>query len=115
KWNTTVLPSLLHPYMAFHVQTNSGRNVMRTPTEVAACTCGTHSVQLEVTCVHLKCASFGCKCRPVPEQLVGRGLFPCAPVLPKLAIDLDMLEFATGLFVNSSPNEMAWAATLTEF
>ncbi|KAF9504380.1 hypothetical protein BS47DRAFT_1265526, partial [Hydnum rufescens UP504] len=118
-WNTTVLPSLLCPYMAFRVQTNSGCNAMWTPTEVAPCTCGTHSIWLEVTCVHLKYLDsimlYSCKCRPVPEQLVGRGLFPCAPVLPKLAIDLNMLEFATGLFVNSSPNETAWVATLTEF
>jgi hypothetical protein len=26
-----------------------------------------------------------------------------------------MLEFTAGLFINSSPNETAWAATLTEF
>ena len=56
-----------------------------------------------------------CKCMPAPQQLIRRGLFPCAPVLPKLAIELDMLELAAGLFVNSSPNETAWAATLTEF
>jgi hypothetical protein len=135
KWNTAVLPSLLCPYMTFHVRTNSRHNAIQTPTEIVPCTCGTHSIQLEVTCVHLKCASFGvslkpcphvftdldsimlysCKCRPVPEQLVEHGLFPCTPVLPKLSINLNMLEFATGLFVNSSPNKMAWVATLTEF
>ncbi|KAF9503658.1 hypothetical protein BS47DRAFT_1254832, partial [Hydnum rufescens UP504] len=56
-----------------------------------------------------------CQCMPAPQQLVERGLFPCTPFLPKLAINLDMLEFAAGLFVNSLPNETAWAATLTEF
>ncbi|KAF9507058.1 hypothetical protein BS47DRAFT_1423787, partial [Hydnum rufescens UP504] len=56
-----------------------------------------------------------CKCLPAPRQLIEHGLFPCAPVFPKLAVELDMLEFAAGLFVNLAPNETAWAATLTEF
>ena len=58
---------------------------------------------------------FACKCTPAPQQLIKHGLFPCTPVFPKLTIELDMLEFAAGLFVNSSPNETAWAATLMEF
>ncbi|KAF9520071.1 hypothetical protein BS47DRAFT_1287649, partial [Hydnum rufescens UP504] len=118
KWNTIVLPSLLRPYLALRAATNSGRDAVQTPTEIVPCTCGT-CLRLEVTCVHFKYMDsivlYSRQCTPAPQQLVERGLFPCAPFLPKLAINLDMLEFAAGLFVNSSPNETAWAATLTEF
>jgi hypothetical protein len=58
---------------------------------------------------------FVCTCRPAPQQLIKHGLFPCAPVFPKLAIELDMLELATGPIVNASLNETAWAATVMEF
>ncbi|KAF9509078.1 hypothetical protein BS47DRAFT_1301990, partial [Hydnum rufescens UP504] len=56
-----------------------------------------------------------CKCLPAPWQLIEHRLFLCAPVFPKLAVKLDMLEFAASLFINLAPNEMAWAVMLTEF
>ncbi|KAF9503995.1 hypothetical protein BS47DRAFT_1308978, partial [Hydnum rufescens UP504] len=119
-WNTSVLPSLVHPYMAFCVATNSRHGPVQSTTEAMPCGCRDHSVQLEVICVYLKCLDliilFVCTCRPAPQQFIQQGLFPCAPVFPKLAIELDMLELAAGLFfVNALPNETAWAATLMEF
>jgi hypothetical protein len=48
-------------------------------------------------------------------QLVKRGLFPCAPVHPTLAVSIDMLEFVAGLFVHLPPNERAWASNLSDF
>ncbi|KAF9505469.1 hypothetical protein BS47DRAFT_1306579 [Hydnum rufescens UP504] len=53
--------------------------------------------------------------RPAPVQLVKRGLFPCSPVYPALAVSLDMLEFVSTLFVHLAPNETAWADALTSF
>jgi hypothetical protein len=55
KWNTFVLPHLVHPYMAFRVATNSGCDPVQSPTEATLCRCGDPSVQLKVTCVYLKC------------------------------------------------------------
>lgn len=43
------------------------------------------------------------------------GLFPCAPSLPTLAVDLQMLDFVQELFVNTAPNLTAWCDTLEGF
>lgn len=48
-------------------------------------------------------------------QLLSRGLFPCAPSFPTLAVDLNMLDFVHELFVNSAPNITAWCETLEGF
>jgi len=34
-----------------------------------------------------------CTCSEVALQLLEKGLFPCAPSLPSLAVDLEMLDF----------------------
>jgi len=56
-----------------------------------------------------------CTCTDVPLQLLARGLFPCSPVLPTLAVDLQMLDFVRELFVNAAPNTTAWCETLEGF
>jgi len=56
-----------------------------------------------------------CTCKEPPLQLLSMGLFPCAPLLPSLAVDMQMLEFAQGLFRNAAPNTTAWCETLEEF
>jgi len=56
-----------------------------------------------------------CTCTSPVLQLLQRGLFPCAPLLPSLAVDLNMLEFVNGLFVNAAPNTTAWCETLESF
>ncbi|KAF8867481.1 hypothetical protein CPB84DRAFT_1757328 [Gymnopilus junonius] len=44
-----------------------------------------------------------------------KGLFPCAPTEPSLAVDLNVLDFAKELFVNAAPNITAWCKTLKDF
>jgi len=56
-----------------------------------------------------------CTCREVALQFLQRGLFPCAPSLPSLAVDLEMLDFVRELFVNAAPNTTAWCETLEGF
>jgi len=56
-----------------------------------------------------------CTCREVALQLLQRGLFPCAPSLPSLAVDLEMLDFVQELFMNAAPNTTAWCETLEGF
>jgi hypothetical protein len=53
-----------------------------------------------------------CDCSPTPKQLVSRGFFPCAPIAPTLAVDIEMLRFLGDLFVRIPPNNTAWAETL---
>ncbi|KDR65970.1 hypothetical protein GALMADRAFT_81307 [Galerina marginata CBS 339.88] len=56
-----------------------------------------------------------CTCSDPALQLLNRGLFPCAPLEPTLAVDLDVLDFARDLFVNAAPNTTAWCETLEGF
>jgi len=56
-----------------------------------------------------------CTCKEPSLQLLSIGLFPCAPLLPSLAVDLQMLDFAQGLFRNAAPNTTAWCETLEAF
>lgn len=56
-----------------------------------------------------------CTCTEPALQLMSRGLFPCAPSFPTLAVDLQMLDFVQELFVNAAPNLTAWCNTLESF
>ena len=56
-----------------------------------------------------------CDCYPAAVQLVDIGYFPCAPVRPTLAIDINLLEFVTLASHNMAPNVMGWSNTLQEF
>jgi len=56
-----------------------------------------------------------CDCYPAAVQLVNIGYFPCAPVRPTLAIDINLLEFVTLASHNMAPNVMGWSNTLQEF
>lgn len=56
-----------------------------------------------------------CPCFPALLQLLHHGLFPCAPMAPSLAVDLQVLEFVHLLFVHQSPNQMAWCDALETF
>ena len=56
-----------------------------------------------------------CTCTEPALQLLAHGLFPCAPLFPTLAVDLQMLDFVRELFVNTAPNITAWCDTLEGF
>ena len=56
-----------------------------------------------------------CQCYPAPLQLLQRGLFPCTPTAPTLAVDLKMLEFTCKLFLRVAPNNTAWCDALESF
>ncbi|KII82805.1 hypothetical protein PLICRDRAFT_120248, partial [Plicaturopsis crispa FD-325 SS-3] len=56
-----------------------------------------------------------CVCKPAALQLLNRGLFPCAPRAPSLAVDLRLLEFVKTLFVRMAPNATAWCDALESF
>ena len=56
-----------------------------------------------------------CTCKEPALQLLSMGLFPCAPQRPSVAVDVNMLEFARGLFQNLAPNTTAWCETVEKF
>jgi hypothetical protein len=138
RWNNEVLPSLIQPFMEYERITHSGSVPLPSANgnDHFLCDC-LQKQQLLILCTYFdrksgvsprhttilikECAGIEyvtlevCVCHTAPVQLIKRGLFPCAPVHPTLAVDLAMLEFVAGLFVHLPPNERAWASNLSNF
>ncbi len=135
KWSEEVIPMLLKPYICLLRKTDSLRNLADIQsTAVLGCTGCSLGRTLEVSCVFFQSKCYIlvefwrkiniwleieklvlCTCTEPTLQLLSRGLFPCAPSLPTLAVDLNMLDFVHELFVNSAPNITAWCETLEGF
>lgn len=43
------------------------------------------------------------------------GFFPCAPLRPTLAVNINLLQFVSFGFLNMAPNVTGWAKTIEEF
>lgn len=56
-----------------------------------------------------------CDCSPAALKLLTRGLFPCAPILPSLAVDISLLRFARELFVRLPPNITSLSEAIESF
>ncbi len=56
-----------------------------------------------------------CECYPAGVQLVEMGYFPCAPVRPTLAFDINLLEFVTIGSHHMAPNVTGWSSVLQYF
>jgi hypothetical protein len=56
-----------------------------------------------------------CLCNPAPSQLVAKGLFPCTPVAPTLAVAIPMLEFNRECFLRLAPNVTGWCGAVESF
>ncbi|KAJ3715792.1 hypothetical protein C8R42DRAFT_698260 [Lentinula raphanica] len=86
-WKLDIIPKLRKPYMKLLRETE---NLKQDPLNV-------------------------CACRTAAVQLVERGLFPCAPLQPSLAVDMRVLDFVSRLFLRISPNTTALADTIRDF
>jgi hypothetical protein len=49
------------------------------------------------------------------EKLLSLGFFPCAPVKPSMAVDLNVLDFARRLFLDIAPNTTGWCTATESF
>lgn len=118
RWNESVLPRLLPRFLANRAKF-FGHAATATPNMHRACSCDAPPARLQVLCVYFdrteSVTLASCPCFLAAEQLVDLGLFPCAPLQPSLAVCLNMLEFASSLFMFGVPNERAWVATLHAF
>jgi hypothetical protein len=54
-----------------------------------------------------------CACNPA-THLVTCGYFPCAPIRPSLAIHLDVADFVSHLFLQTSPGVTGISETLED-
>jgi hypothetical protein len=135
RWDRDVIPALIRPYMEYMRKSERGQAHIDPPS--TQCSCSGRGISKQVTAVHMDrtyvcCAVLDqklitidvgldyielriCSCSPAPVQLVKRGLFPCSPVYPALAVSIEMLEFVSMLFVHLAPNETAWAEALVMF
>ncbi|KIJ23227.1 hypothetical protein M422DRAFT_196196, partial [Sphaerobolus stellatus SS14] len=52
-----------------------------------------------------------CLCKLSSEQLLARGLFPCAPLRPSMAFDINLLELVSISMFYISPNVPGWSLT----
>ncbi|PPR00336.1 hypothetical protein CVT26_009746, partial [Gymnopilus dilepis] len=116
RWSEDVIPSMIKPYFALLEETKSLRDLEAARLRKLCNGCD-DKARLEVSCIYFEKIEkiILCTCKPVALQLLSLGLFPCAPSRPTLAVDLNMLEFVRGLFLNSAPNTTAWAETLEGF
>ncbi|KAG2050299.1 hypothetical protein BDR06DRAFT_984071 [Suillus hirtellus] len=108
RWSQEVIPSLLIPYLSYIQRTSA-----------LLCIAGCRTQSITVACMHFNVLKeidiIACPCFPAPLQLLCRGLFPCAPVAPSLAVDLCILEFVHLLFVCQSPNQTVWCDAVETF
>ncbi|KAJ7710676.1 hypothetical protein B0H17DRAFT_1190375 [Mycena rosella] len=82
------------------------------------CGCG-QSIRAEISVLQFTkitdITTWTCECAPAPQQLLAAGLFPSAPLRPRFAVDMRVLEFAMKLFIRIAPNNTAWCATIESF
>ncbi|PPQ96562.1 hypothetical protein CVT26_006290 [Gymnopilus dilepis] len=116
RWSQEVIPSMIKPYVSLLKETESLRNLNAARARKLCKGCRGKST-LQVSCIYFEKIEniVLCTCQPAALQLLSLGLFPCAPLRPTLAVDLNMLEFVRDLFLNSAPNTTAWAETLEAF
>lgn len=132
KWSEETIPAMLEPYLELLRVTDSLRDLDHVRSKQGCTGCPGNRI-IEVSCIYFDSMSAMtalqlsliilteiiklslCACTDVALQLLQLGLFPCAPIYPTLAVDLNMLDFARGLFVNAAPNITAWCETLEGF
>ncbi|KAG1878578.1 hypothetical protein C8R48DRAFT_745225 [Suillus tomentosus] len=122
RWSDDIIPRMIVPYLSYIEETLSLRHA-NVPGERHSndgeCGTGCRTRSIKVACVLFdafeEITIIACPCFPAPLQLLRRGLFPCAPMVPSLAVDLRVLEFVRLLFVRQSPNQTAWCDALETF
>ncbi|KAG1896097.1 uncharacterized protein F5891DRAFT_1130422 [Suillus fuscotomentosus] len=122
RWSEDIIPRMIVPYLSYIEETLSLRHA-NIPGEHHSndgeCGTGCRTRSIKVACVLFdafeEITIIACPCFPAPLQLLRRGLFPCAPMVPSLAVDLRVLKFVRLLFVRQSPNQTAWCDALETF
>lgn len=117
-WRDVVIVCLIRTYMEqmriYRSKLPASSSVILTDLLSKSYQCGDSHRTLNVLAIYWDCHEsmdiITCHHRPAADQLVARGLFPCAPYRPSLAVSLEMLEFASQLFVCMALNNRAFAA-----
>jgi hypothetical protein len=131
-WSEVVIPSLIRPYLRL-VRETGNLESPAPPISPPSCRICPRMRTIDVVCVYMDRKIYlmfynalvlicvvGMDSIKIPscahclasKTLVTAGLFPCAPLLPSLAVDMKMLRFVNELQVRSSPNNTAWCDAL---
>ncbi|KAJ7327954.1 hypothetical protein DFH08DRAFT_710067 [Mycena albidolilacea] len=114
RWEQETLPKVLPHFALLLHETKSLREMdgrqPRIPS--GACQHKTHKIAVMRFATIEDLEIQVCACAPAAVQLMQLGAFGCAPILPSLAVDVRVLEFAMNLFVQISPNNTAFTNTL---
>ncbi|KAF9235995.1 hypothetical protein BU15DRAFT_50678 [Melanogaster broomeanus] len=112
RWHDDVIPALVAPYLSFLAR---GEQEQVSPGKACGCKC----CQLKISCLYFEKIDqidlLICPCHPAPQQLIQRGLFPCSPVAPSLAVSLSMLEFTRECFLRLPPNVTGFTGAVESF
>jgi hypothetical protein len=131
RWQQEILPKVLPHFALLLHETKSLREMDGRQPRIPSCACQhkTHKIAVmrfastsPLVCLNPASADCFpaiedleiqvCACAPAAVQLMQLGAFGCAPILPSLAVDVRVLEFAMNLFVQISPNNTAFTNTL---
>ncbi|KAJ7215792.1 hypothetical protein GGX14DRAFT_359326 [Mycena pura] len=114
RWQQDIIPSLIPHYLDVLYETRSLRHLDRLVPRPMACGCVSQRQKIAVVrfSVIEDIEINVCACQPAAIQLMRAGAFGCAPIRPSLAVDLHVLEFASSLFLEISPNYTAFSTTL---
>ncbi|KAJ7441391.1 hypothetical protein B0H11DRAFT_1749809 [Mycena galericulata] len=118
RWTHKVIPKLVPNFIELMHETKSLRNTSGLVLEDSPpCACNKRTLYIAIVRMNVidhKRLSV-CACSPAPTLLLKAGLFPCSPLYPSLAVDLNVLDFAMRLFVNMPPNNTAFCNTMEAF
>ncbi|KAJ7439184.1 hypothetical protein B0H11DRAFT_1934777 [Mycena galericulata] len=118
RWMHKVIPKLVPNFIELMHETKSLHNTSGLVLEDSPpCACNKHTLYIAIVRMNVighKRLSV-CACSPAPTLLLKAGLFPCSPLYPSLAVDLNVLDFAMRLFVNMLPNNTAFCNTMEAF
>ncbi|KAK7446014.1 hypothetical protein VKT23_014637 [Stygiomarasmius scandens] len=119
RWLKEVIPSLVEPYMELLQRTDNLR-LTASLRLLDRCSCNNGRRFLDIVVIRFtgieKISVWFCSsCCPTAPQLIESGLFPCAPFVPSLCVDVHMLDFLARLFLRISPNVTVWCGALEDF
>ena len=116
RWQEEFIPQAIKLYMVLMESTNNLWDAPPQP-HLYDCKCD-HGQALTIKVIRFSAVEeivlYRCDIHMVGLQLLQRGLFPCAPVAPSLAVDKKLLEFSRSFFLRVSPNMTAMSTTLED-
>ncbi|KIJ42045.1 hypothetical protein M422DRAFT_229336 [Sphaerobolus stellatus SS14] len=123
RWQQEIIPLLIRPYLMLCEATENGRIAVPegciTGGDLPPCTCGKKQRRLRYVAAfwdHIENQTLlFCQCRPAAVTLIRAGLFPCAPLQPSIAFDVNLMELITYTMSYITPNLHGWALSLEWF